>query len=46
MTAALLGEDAPGVKFLDDKIANHEKGRDEPVLADERQLLYALVNMT
>jgi hypothetical protein len=40
---AVFGEDCPAAKFLKDKIA--EQGRDEPVLADERQLILALFAM-
>lgn len=39
-SAALFGEDSPAVKFLDQKIT--EQGEDEPVIADERQTLFAL----
>ena len=34
---AIYGEESPAVKFLDGKIA--DQGEDEPVLADETQMI-------
>ena len=39
----LAGEDNPAVRFLDDKIA--VQGRDEPVLADESQMINLLTSL-
>jgi hypothetical protein len=39
----IMGEDSPAVKYLDDKIAQSPGGRDELVLADDRQMLQLLV---
>ncbi|MNO13210.1 hypothetical protein D3C76_28390 [compost metagenome] len=40
LTAALLGEDSPATKFLDDKIK--EQGEDAEVIKDEGQMVYLL----
>jgi hypothetical protein len=45
LTAAMFGVDSPATAFLDDKIASSPHGRDEYVLADERQLLNVLVQL-
>jgi hypothetical protein len=42
LTASVFGEDSAAVTFWDDKISSHDKGRDEWVLADEQQTLYAV----
>ncbi len=39
LTAGIFGEDSAATKFWDDKIASHEKGRDEWVVSDEQQTL-------
>jgi len=39
--AAMFGEDSPATAYLDDKIA--EQGADMEVLADEGQMLHALI---
>ena len=44
LTNALFG-DGPAVKFLDEKIAKHERGREEPVLSDEQQMIWLLIEM-
>ena len=31
--------------FIDNKIAEHENGENEEVIADERQMLYLLANL-
>lgn len=41
--AALGGDDCRATKFLDAKIA--EQGRDEPVLADESQMIQLFMSM-
>ena len=43
LCAAVFGEDGPSVKFFDDKIA--EQGADEWVVADEGQMMYAVMSM-
>lgn len=43
MSAAVFGEDSPATKYLDEKIA--EQGEDEPVLADETQLVALLMSL-
>lgn len=42
LTAAVFGEDSAATKFWDEKIAACENGRGEPVLTDERQMLYVI----
>lgn len=43
LTAAAFGADSKATAFLDEKIA--EQGRDAEVLADESQMLVALVSI-
>src|SRR4030095_8803987 len=42
---AVLGEDSAAVAFLREKIATAPHGADEEVIADERQLLHALLRL-
>lgn len=42
MCAAVFGEDSPATKWLDEKIASHERGRDEPVVVHETQVVLLL----
>jgi hypothetical protein len=41
----IAGEDSKVVEYLDKVIAKHARGRDEPVLADESQMLNLLGQM-
>lgn len=43
LTAATFGQDSPATAFLDAKIA--DQGRDEPVIQEERQVLYLLAQL-
>jgi predicted RNA-binding protein (virulence factor B family) len=45
MSAAVFGEDSNAVKFLDKKIAESPKGRDEEVVAEESQVVYMLMQI-
>jgi len=45
LTASIYGEDSAATAFWDIKIANHDKGRDEWVVSDEQQTLYAVSQM-
>lgn len=44
-TVALLGEDSKAVTFLACKIESAPRGRDEVVIADERQMMLVLVGI-
>ncbi len=45
LTVALLGEDSPAVKFLDERIAESPDGDKDEVIAAESQMMYLLVNI-
>jgi len=45
LTKAIFGADSPAVKFLQDKIEQSADGREEEVIADESQMLLALLTM-
>lgn len=45
LCAALGGESCEAVAFLDEKIAAHANGRDEPVLAADSQMRFLLFPM-
>jgi len=45
MCASIGGEKCPAVVFLDKKIAEHEKGRDEKVIAPDSQMRVVLMPM-
>ena len=45
ISATVLGESSPAVKYLDDKISRSPNGREEAVLADESQMLLLLVSI-
>lgn len=42
LVLAVFGQDSPQAKFIQGKIDVHEKGEDEEVVADERQMLLLL----
>ena len=42
---ALAGEGSQAVQFVDGKIAESPRGGEEPVIADERQMLTLLASM-
>lgn len=42
---ALFGSESKATKFIEDKIKEARNGENEEVLADERQMLYALVTL-
>lgn len=44
LSAAFFGDNSGAVEFLRDKIAKAEKGEQEEVIADERQLLHFLAH--
>jgi hypothetical protein len=41
----IAGADSKAVEYLDKVIARHPRGRDEPVVADESQMLHMLGSM-
>lgn len=43
LSEACFGKDSSAVKFLQEKV--DEQGMDEPVIADERQMLAVLMSM-
>lgn len=43
--AALAGEGSRAVKFIDDKIQQSPKGRNERVIADETQMMFLLASL-
>ena len=45
LCAAIGGPECEAVKFLDKKIAEHEKGRDELVIAPDSQMRVVLMPM-
>lgn len=45
IAVVLFGEQSEPVQFLDQKIAESPNKEKEEVVADERQMLYLLVNM-
>lgn len=45
MSAMVFGEDSKATKWLDEKIAESPKGRDEEVIADESQILAVLFQL-
>jgi hypothetical protein len=45
LIVALLGEDSPSTKFLDEKIAESPVGKNDEVIADESQMIYLLTNI-
>lgn len=45
LAAAFFGEETPQVAFLDAKIEESPNGPDEPVLANEGQLILMLANL-
>ncbi len=45
LTVALLGEDSPAVKFLDERIAESSSGEKDEVIAAESQMMYLLMNI-
>ena len=45
LASMVFGNDSGATKFLDSKIAESPNGRDEEVLADERQMIYLLSAM-
>jgi hypothetical protein len=45
LTVALLGEDSPAVKFLDERIAESSAGDKDEVIAAESQMVYLLMNI-
>jgi hypothetical protein len=45
MSKAFFGENSEATKFLDKKIAESPRGRDELVLADETQLVHVLIEL-
>ena len=45
LVATILGEASPATKYLDEKIADSPKGRDEEVLADESQMLHLIKSL-
>jgi hypothetical protein len=46
VAVAVFGEDSKPVKFLDDKIAASPSGVNEEVLADERQMVQVLIQLS
>jgi hypothetical protein len=40
-----FGPDSPQTRFIEGKIATSPHGRDEPVDADEKQMLHLLVSL-
>lgn len=40
-----FGKDSPATKFIEDKIAEHEKGEDEEVVTDESQVVMLLTEL-
>jgi hypothetical protein len=45
MAAAVFGEDSKAVVFMDKKIKESPRGRDEPVIAAESQIVYLLARI-
>lgn len=45
LSAVFFGEDSPATKFLIEKANTAPDGIHTEVISDERQLIYALVNM-
>ena len=45
LCTAFFGEDSVQVEFLQNKAKTSPNGLEEEVMADEQQLLYALINM-
>lgn len=41
----MFGENSKAVKFFDDKIKDSPNGENEEVIADERQVIYLIMNM-
>ena len=45
LVSMMFGNDSGATKFLDREIAESPNGRDEEVLADERQMIYLLAQL-
>jgi hypothetical protein len=45
LTVALLGEDSPAVKFLDERITESPVGKKDEDIADEGQMIHLLMSM-